>query len=91
MPVALCASPTGKRLLVTALLACLAFGCVGRELRAMETARTEYEQCVSEYSESDPECRRLHDVLRNAQNRYEHNSRRAWSCDPISEDCPTRR
>jgi len=73
------------------LLACLTVGCVTGELRSMEAAQAEYEACVAEFSAEDPDCRALHVSLLEAQRRYENNSRRAWSCDPMSEDCPTRR
>ena len=69
----------------------LALGCLTGELRSMDSARAEYEACVSEYSAEDPECERLHARLLDAQRRYEQNSRGAWTCDPMSEDCPTRR
>jgi hypothetical protein len=74
-----------------ALAAALSAGCVASDLRAMERARERYEACVAASGESDPECRALRESYLAAQERYESNSRRAWSCDPATEECPTPR
>lgn len=76
---------------VITLLGCLTLGCVAGELRSMEAAQSDYDDCVAEYSAEDPDCKALHERLLEAQLRYENNSRRAWACDPMSEECPTRR
>jgi hypothetical protein len=69
----------------------LVFGCVSNELESMEHARARYEECVEAHGESDRDCRALRAGYLEAQKRYETNSRRAWSCDPATEECPTPR
>jgi hypothetical protein len=78
-------------LLVASSFAYIALGCVSNELHSVKAARTEYENCVAEYSASHRNCETLREVLIEDQRRYEDNSRRTWSCDPQLDECPTPR
>ena len=71
------------------LLACA--GCVHRERRDAVAAREAYTSCVAQHSEQAPECIALQERARAAQQRYQENAKRAWSCDPAQEQCPTPR
>ena len=66
-------------------------GCVGQDLASMSAAEEEYERCVEAHSETHPECEALREQVIAEQRRYEQNARRAWACDPASEECPTPR
>jgi hypothetical protein len=77
--------------LVVLPVALAVFGCVSGELRSVETAREAYEDCVLEFSESDPDCKALRISLLETQRRYQENSRRAWGCNPKEEECPVPR
>jgi len=73
------------------LLTGLVLACVTGELRGVEAARAKYDECVANYSVDDPTCKKLHKALQEAQRDYETKSHRgAWSCDPLSESCPSR-
>ncbi len=84
-------SPIRIGLVASVALALLSIGCVGRELRDMDAEREAYDACVFERSADHPACQASKRRLLEAQRRYEENSRRAWSCDPQTEECPTKR
>jgi len=65
--------------------------CVTQERQQVAAAEQAYEQCAAEHFASHPDCVALHERLLTAQRRYEESSRRAWSCDPAQEQCPTPR
>ena len=65
--------------------------CVAMEHRGVSSVQKAHASCVQEHSESHPDCVALEERLHAAERRYQENSRRAWSCDPAQEDCPTRR
>lgn len=90
MPLAPCVSRHTVNLLAFLFLIGVALACVTGELRSVEAAQTKYDECVADYSVDDPACRKLHKDLQAAQQQYETKSRRAWNCDTLSEDCPTR-
>ena len=77
--------------LVAILFVLALLGCVAQEHRAMVAAQEAYAQCVREHSEAHPDCKVLKQHQLVEQRRYEQNARRAWSCDPAQEECPTRR
>jgi hypothetical protein len=66
-------------------------GCVFREQSEARRARDAYRACLGRHagdtSQCDPEWQRY----LAAVERYEETSRRAWGCDPVQEECPTRR
>ena len=64
--------------------------CVSNELRSMEDAGSALEHCELEHSVSHSECETLRATYLEAQRRYEETARLRWSCDPQSEECPTR-
>jgi len=66
-------------------------GCVNREKRDMESARVALEECIAEHSAEHPDCVIAERTLTDAQQRYDAASRRAWSCDPTQDLCPTPR
>lgn len=74
----------------TLALLCLG-GCVNLEKRDMESARARLDECVAEHGEAHPGCREAEIALRDAQARYDEKARRAWSCDPTQDLCPTPR
>ncbi len=69
----------------------LAPACVSNELRSMEDAQAALDRCEAEHSASYPECKTLRASYLEAQRRYEESARQRWSCDPRSDECPTRR
>jgi hypothetical protein len=81
------------RLLIlgSAVLMFASTGCVSREHNEVKAAREAYERCVEEYTDSYPDCVILQDRFLESQRRYHDSSRRAWSCDPAQEECPTPR
>ena len=79
------------RLTAALLAAIAALGCVTRERDEVARAREAYTQCVDDRSVTDRECAALRERLLAAQQRYDSHARRAWSCDPASEECPTPR
>jgi hypothetical protein len=86
------ASASINRLFCVALI--LAFGllaCVMQERRDVSDAQDAYDRCVAKHSESDPECVGLKDHLLSTQRRYDENSRGAWTCDPVHQQCPPAR
>ena len=78
------------RVMAICLVGIFALGCVSAELRSMTTARADYEACLAEHGERHPDCRALRAVLLTEEQRYEDNARRAWVCDPITAECPSR-
>ncbi len=76
---------------VAAAVGVAAIGCVTSELRSVGRARETYEDCVAEFSATDPECESLHAQYLNAQALYEENARRAWGCNSREGNCPTPR
>jgi hypothetical protein len=76
---------------VAALPALGLLACVALEHREVSTLRGEHTRCVADHSEAHPDCVALRDRLDAAERRYQENSRRAWSCDPAQESCPTPR
>jgi hypothetical protein len=79
------------RLACAALLLCASLGCVTRERDDAAAARQAYAQCVAAHSATAPECVALRERQLAAQRRYQENAKRAWSCDPAQEQCPTPR
>ncbi len=77
--------------LLSLLFAVTTIGCASQELRAVIAAREAYTECVAEHSESHPDCEDLRRHHLAEQQRYEENSRRAWSCGPPLDECPTPR
>ena len=79
--------------LMIGVAGCLAsgIGCVSAELRSMRAAEEAYEACTLEKSASHGDCIELRESRLEEQRRYEENSRRAWSCDPSVQSCPTPR
>ncbi len=73
------------------LLLGIAAGCVSTELNEMENAKKAYDDCGIRLSPSHPDCEALRQTHLDAQRRYEENARRAWSCHPRNEECPTPR
>jgi len=76
---------------VVIVIAALTLACVGNELRSMESARAEHEECVADHGAEHADCRLLNRRLLDAQKHYEAASRNAWACDPLSEQCPITR
>jgi hypothetical protein len=88
----LLASASINRLFCVALILALGLlACVTQERRDVSDAQDAYDRCVAKNSESYPECVGLKDHLLSTQRRYEENSRRAWSCDPVHQQCPPAR
>ena len=85
-----CARRAGG-LLLAFVPAIAPIGCASHEHRAVVAAREAYAQCVAEHSETHPDCEVLRQQHLTVQRRYEENSRRAWDCDPLQEECPTSR
>jgi hypothetical protein len=65
--------------------------CVNLEKRDMEEARARLDACVLEHGRDAPECEEAALALRDAQERYDEKARKAWSCDPTQDPCPTPR
>ncbi len=65
--------------------------CVNLEKRDMDAARERLDACVAEHGADHPECRELEIAHRDAQERSDEKARRAWSCDPTQDLCPTPR
>ena len=76
---------------IATLPALALFACVTLEHREVSETRDAYSRCVAEHSESHPDCVALQERLDVAERRYQENARRAWSCDPAQESCPTPR
>ena len=72
------------------VLGCV-LGCVAAEHREVEAAVLEKERCVSSLSASHPNCLKLAERVKSAQQLYEVRARQAWGCDPAQEQCPTPR
>jgi len=66
-------------------------GCVLQQLEEAEDAEVAYQRCVVQNGEGDPECTLLQERKRQAQRRYEDDSKRLWGCHPQQEECPTKR
>jgi hypothetical protein len=69
----------------------IAPGCVLPEHASVMKARSAYDECVLEHSETDRHCQVLWETYQSEIKRYEDASRRAWACDPAQEECPTKR
>ena len=67
------------------------FACVSQEHGEAARAEKAYRECVALHPRSHPECASLEERMLAAQRRYQESSRRAWSCDPAQEQCPTPR
>ncbi len=80
--------PTLVLLLVALLALC---GCVANERRGATKARDEYRACFDEHPQDPARCDALKARYDAEVQRYEEHSRRAWSCDPAQEECPTPR
>jgi hypothetical protein len=80
-----------RAIFATLLLALGLLACVTQERRDVSDAQDAYDRCVAKNSESNPDCVALKDHLLSTQRRYEENSRRAWSCDPVHQQCPPAR
>ena len=78
-------------ILVAAIPVLTTLACVTQELREVSAAREAHRRCVEEHSVSHPDCVTLKERLDTSERRYEENARRAWSCDPVQESCPTPR
>lgn len=82
------------RLLVVVLVLFVAgvlAGCVNREKRDVESATETLDACIAEHGRDHPECEEARLRLKDAQERYDQSARRAWSCDPTQDLCPTPR
>ena len=74
------------------LATCLLLGaCVSAEHREAKAARRAYLDCLARNPRDTERCESERQAYNVAVDRYEENSRRAWSCDPAQEECPTRR
>jgi hypothetical protein len=76
---------------VAPIVAVLVLGCVSAEHREVEATLLEKQRCVATRSESHPDCQRLAERVKSAQQIYEVRARHAWGCDPAQEQCPTPR
>lgn len=85
------APSTSRLVLAAALLVLGLFGCVTHEYEQATAAQKAYGDCVAQHSKAHPDCVALEERALAAQRRYQENSRRAWSCDPAQEQCPTPR
>ena len=65
--------------------------CVNLEKREVERAQARRDACVEDHGPDHPECEEAELALRDAQERYDEKARRAWSCDPTQDLCPTPR
>lgn len=65
--------------------------CVNREKRDVEAAREALETCEAEFGPGHERCEEARLRLLDAQARYDQQARRAWSCDPTQDLCPTPR
>jgi len=66
-------------------------GCVYREHRVAKEAQDAYYECHSRNPRDPSECETLRKRYEMEVERYEEISRRAWSCDPAQDECPTPR
>jgi hypothetical protein len=76
------------RAVVWALVLGCVLGCVTAEHRKVEEALLEKERCVSSLSASHPNCLKLAERVKSAQQLYEVRARQAWGCDPAQKQCP---
>jgi len=66
-------------------------GCVAAERRELAEARRAYDECTQQRSDRAGACEVEAARLRDAEQRYESNARRAWGCDPRAQECPVDR
>lgn len=66
-----------------------ASACAADSHRDLVAARARYERCVSDQGAA--RCAAEQQRLEAVERRYEDEARRAWGCDPVHEDCPTKR
>jgi len=65
--------------------------CVSAEHRKVVDLQEQLARCVEIYSETSRECDEIRGALRVEQQRYEEQAKKAWSCDPAQDRCPTPR
>jgi len=75
----------------SAIFLVVSLSCVSREHGEVRAAREAYENCIAKHAKSHSDCGVLQERFLEAQRRYHDSSRRAWSCDPAQEECPTKR
>lgn len=76
---------------VMTVLAGTLAGCVNHQKKDMDSARVALEECIAEHSAEHPDCVIAERRMTDAQARYDDAARRAWSCDPTQDLCPTPR
>jgi len=76
---------------VLAALSLAVAGCVAAERRELAEARRAYDECMQQRGDRAGACEVEAARLRDAEQRYESNARRAWGCDPRAQECPVDR